>query len=178
MISIFQTGVLTVGFTEPVIGSTMHVPILAVAFAIYILGIASILYLRPRIMFRPGGTWKEFGVGRGENYTVLPFWLFAIFWAFLSYGVALVVMSQFAAVAMGAFPDQPSMMQQSMPMPSVQVQQAPPQMQVPQNSFIKPVSSLIGIPNNQPGYYVLQNNVAPGTQAQYVYYGTSPPPTN
>ena len=171
----------------------MHVPILAVAFAIYILGIALTLYLRPRIMFRPGGSWKEFGVGRGENYTVLPFWLFSIFWAFLSYGVALVVMSQFAAVAIQAFPDQsgPSMtqsqmpvqMQQSpMPMP-VPVQQSPMQMPVqmqspPQNSFIKPVSSLIGIPNNQPGYYVLQNNGSPGTQAQYIYYGTSPPPMN
>jgi len=136
-------------------------------------------------MFRPGGTWKEFGVGRGENYTVLPFWLFAIFWAFLSYGVALVVMSQFAAVAMGAFPDQPSMthtpihVQQPAQMPSVQVQQP---MQIhqptPPQNFIKPVSSLIGIPNNQPGYYVLQNNGSPGTPSHYIYYGTSPPPMN
>lgn len=163
----------------------MHVPILAVAFSIYILGIAVMLYLRPSIMFRPGGTWKEFGVGRGENYTVIPFWLFAIFWAFISYGVGLVIMSQFASIALGAFPEQvgPSMtmpmpVQQSAPAPQMQV----PQMQAPQAqsqptpNFIKPVSSLIGIPNSQPGYYVLQNNGLPGTQAQYVYYGTSPPP--
>ena len=159
----------------------MHVPILAVAFSIYILGIASMLYLRPSVMFRPGGTWKEFGVGRGENYTVIPFWLFAIFWAFISYGVGLVIMSQFANIALGAFPEQvgPSMTMpvqpqtQSMPsmqMPSPQIQSQPTP------NFIKPVSSLIGIPNSQPGYYVLQNNGLPGTQAQYVYYGTSPPP--
>ena len=169
----------------------MSVPILAVAFSIYILGIAVILFLRPRIMFKPGGNWKEFGIGRGENYTVIPFWLFAIFWAFISYGVGLVIMSQLANIAMGAFPEhapQPQMQQAAPP----QMQQvAPPQMQpqpqmlqqmapqMPQQSappaenFIKPVSSMIGIPQNQPGYYVLQNNGGPAPQ--YVYYGTSPP---
>lgn len=167
----------------------MPVPILAVAFSIYILGIASMLYLRPSVMFRPGGSWKEFGVGRGENYTVIPFWLFAIFWAFISYGVGLVIMSQLANIALGAFPEQagPSMtmpqvqsmpsMQQVQSMPSMQQVQSMPQVQSqPTPNFIKPVSSLIGIPNNQPGYYVLQNNGLPGTQAQYVYYGTAPPP--
>jgi len=164
----------------------MHVPILAVAFSIYILGIAVILYLRPSLMFKPGGTWKEFGVGRGENYTVVPFWLFAIFWAFISYGVGLVIMSQFANIALGAFPEQvgpsmtmptpmPMQQMQSPPPPSMQSPQSP-QSPVPTPNFIKPVSSLIGIPNNQPGYYVLQNNGLPGTQAQYVYYGTTPPP--
>jgi hypothetical protein len=159
----------------------MHVPILAVAFSIYILGIAIMLYLRPSVMFRPGGSWKEFGVGRGENYTVIPFWLFAIFWAFISYGVGLVIMSQLANIALGAFPEQvaPSMTMppQSMPqMQSMPQVQSMPQIQSPTPNFIKPVSSLIGIPNSQPGYYVLQNNALPGSQAQYVYYGTSPPP--
>jgi len=154
----------------------MSVPILAVAFSIYILGIAVILFIRPRIMFKPGGNWKEFGIGRGENYTVIPFWLFAIFWAFISYGVGLVIMSQLANIAMGAFPEhapQPQMQQVAPPQP--QPQQMPPQIQQQPaaESFIKPVSSMIGIPQNQPGYYVLQNNGGPAPQ--YVYYGTSPP---
>jgi len=151
-----------------------QLPILAVAFGIYILGIAVVLYLRPRIMFQPGGSWKEFGIGRGENHTILPFWLFAIFWAFISYGVALVVLSQFAHVANQPFmvpasAQQPQMLQQS------QQPQMPQQSQAPAN-YIKPVSSMIGLQQNTPGYYVLANSSQ--GQPQYVYYGTSPPPPN
>ena len=37
-------------------------------------------------MFREDGRWKEFGIGRDpKNFTYLPFWLFAIIWAILSY---------------------------------------------------------------------------------------------
>lgn len=143
----------------------MHLPILAVAFAIYIFGIAAVLVLRPTLMFRPGGTWKEFGIGRGENHSIFPFWLFAIFWAFISYGLGLVIMSQFAILAMSPEPGMPSMQQVSMPAPQ---QQAAP-------SFMKPVSSMMGLPSNSvPGFYVLQN--VSGQQPQYVYYGTEPPP--
>ena len=37
-------------------------------------------------MFREDGRWKEFGIGRDpKNFTYLPFWLFAILWAIVSY---------------------------------------------------------------------------------------------
>lgn len=37
-------------------------------------------------MFREDGRWKEFGIGRDpKNFTYIPFWLFAIIWAILSY---------------------------------------------------------------------------------------------
>ena len=153
----------------------MAVPILAVAFGIYIFGVSLVLYLRPTLMFGSGGDWKEFGIGRGDQRTVVPFWLFSIFWAFISYGVALVIMSQFASLA---FPEPqvaaPSMTMQA-PTPTMTVQ-APPIVQAPAN-FIKPVSSSIGVPNNTPGYYVLQNTNASGLP-QYVYYGTEPPRLN
>ena len=186
----------------------MQVPILALAFAIYIVGIAIVLYLRPKLMFLPGGAWKEFGVGRGESHTVMPFWLFAIFWAFISYGVGLVIMSHFATLAINAFPEsrhqgpQPQMQmpQQQMPQQQMPQMQAPqsqmqaPQMQAPQpqqvfqqqlpqiqqqmsspaHAFMKPVSSVMGINNNAPGYYVLQNS-GPSGMPQYVYFGTEPP---
>jgi hypothetical protein len=138
----------------------MHLPILAVAFAIYILGIALVLYFRPALMFRPGGSWKEFGIGRGENHSVFPFWLFAVFWAFISYGLGLVIMSQFAMIALSSFPE-----------PSMQ-QVAPPAMQ----PVARPVSSMLGLQQNSvPGYYVLQNT-SQTASPQYVYYGTEPPP--
>ena len=45
-------------------------------------------------MFSKEGIWKEFGLGRHpEKYTWLPFWLFAIMWAMLSYIIVLVIAS-------------------------------------------------------------------------------------
>jgi hypothetical protein len=161
----------------------MNIPILAVAFGFYIFGISLVLYLKPQVMFGKGGDWKEFGIGRGENRTVIPFWLFCIFWAFISYGVALVIMSQFANIANSGFPDQaPSITapayshapQQTLVAPSYQ----PVQVARPTNEFMKPVSSAFGIPGNMPGYYVLQNTGNAAAPPQYVYYGTEPPKIN
>jgi hypothetical protein len=53
---------------------------------LYLLGVGIILALKPRLMFADDGAWKEFGLGRNpERYTWLPFWLFAIGWAILSF---------------------------------------------------------------------------------------------
>ena len=178
----------------------MNIPILAVAFGFYIFGISLVLYVKPHIMFGKGGDWKEFGIGRGENRTVIPFWLFCIFWAFISYGVALVIMSQFAHIANSSFPDQnntvPSITTQNSVYSSAPQQspiysnvsqqnpvyQQPMQQSIqsprPVNDFMKPVSSAFGIPGNMPGYYVLQNSGNSGAPPQYVYYGTEPPRVN
>lgn len=151
---------------------SFHLPILAVAFGIYIFGISAVLYFRPQLMFKPSGTWKEFGVGRGEERTVVPFWLFAVFWAFISYGTALVIMSQFANMALNAFPEQNVHTSVQMPMQNVVPQ--PNQMPSTQTpSFIRPVSSSFGINPGNPGFYVLQN-MSSGPP-QYVYYGPNPP---
>jgi hypothetical protein len=59
---------------------------------LYLTGIAIVMVLRPTLMFRPDGTWKEFGIGRNPAYyTWLPFWLFAIVWAILSYLLVLLL---------------------------------------------------------------------------------------
>jgi hypothetical protein len=158
-----------------------QLPILAVAFGIYIFGIAIILFLRPTAMFQPGGSWKEFGIGRGDNHTIIPFWLFAIFWAFISYGVALVVLSQFANIANqsvnpGLLP-QPQIYQgQAQAVPSIPQQQQFMQ-QVAPAAVAQPISSMIGLQQNIPGFYVL-SGTGSGTQPQYVYYGTAPPPVS
>jgi hypothetical protein len=52
---------------------------------IYLVGIATLLYLKPSIMFHKDGRWKEFGVG-GDETTVFPLWMFCIVWAVISYG--------------------------------------------------------------------------------------------
>jgi hypothetical protein len=43
-------------------------------------------------MFHADGKWKEFGLGRSkERHTWMPFWLFSILWAILSYLLILTV---------------------------------------------------------------------------------------
>ena len=62
--------------------------ILWLAIVFYSVGLAGILYFRPRLMFNEDGTWKEFGYQRNARHTIFPFWLFAITWAFVSYALA------------------------------------------------------------------------------------------
>jgi len=50
--------------------------------------------LKPELMFSKDGAWKEFGLGRDkQTHTWMPFWLFAIMWAIISYIIILVVAS-------------------------------------------------------------------------------------
>jgi len=61
---------------------------------LYLLGISVILTFKPDVMFTKEGNWKEFGLGRSKShYTWIPFWLFAILWAILSYLIVLVIAS-------------------------------------------------------------------------------------
>ena len=58
------------------------------------MGISTILILKPELMFTKDGGWKEFGLGRSKHkYTWMPFWLFAILWAVVSYIIVLVIAS-------------------------------------------------------------------------------------
>ena len=57
---------------------------------LYLLGISIILSIKPKLMFSKDGNWKEFGLGRHpDKYTWMPFWLFTIIWAILSYTIVL-----------------------------------------------------------------------------------------
>lgn len=57
---------------------------------LYLAGVSTVLYFKPDLMFNSDGEWKEFGLGRNqEKYTWMPFWLFTILWAMLSYLIVL-----------------------------------------------------------------------------------------
>jgi hypothetical protein len=63
---------------------------------LYLIGISIILVLRPELMFAKSGKWKEFGLGRNkEHYTWMPFWLFAIMWAIISYITVISISSSY-----------------------------------------------------------------------------------
>jgi hypothetical protein len=66
--------------------------VLLFAGILYLFVIGSVLVLRPQLMFTAKGAWKEFGIGRNpELYTWMPFWLFAILSAILSYMFVLLI---------------------------------------------------------------------------------------
>ena len=83
--------------------------VLWIALGIYIAGVALVLFLRPTLMFRSGsGAWKEFGLGSGgsgsDDYTLFPFWMFALAWAVISYAAATLAVVFFVAPAASAAP--------------------------------------------------------------------------
>lgn len=59
---------------------------------LYLTAMAVILLVKPAFMFRPDGSWKEFGIGRNpKHYTPLPLWLYSILAALLSYFIVLLI---------------------------------------------------------------------------------------
>jgi len=75
--------------------------ILWIAIVLYSAGLALVLHFRPALMFNEDGTWKEFGYQRSSRHTMLPFWLFVIVWAFMSYAIAASITWYFSAPAVG-----------------------------------------------------------------------------
>ena len=123
---------------------------LIVAGLVYLTGIAVLLLIKPKFMFREDGRWKEFGIGRDpENFTYCPFWLFTILWAMISYIVIL-------------FMEEPSV--QAQPLPQANVPR------VRNNGVANAVQELV------PGYYML-NEGATGRNGvpRYVYLGPEEP---
>ena len=67
--------------------------VLLYSAVLYLLGIAIVLYVRPSLMFKHNGQWKEFGL-KGTDTTYFPFWLFCILWAVVAHGVIRLVYSE------------------------------------------------------------------------------------
>ena len=76
--------------------------ILWIAIVLYSAGLALVLHFRPALMFNEDGTWKEFGYQRSSRHTLLPFWLFVIVWAFVSYAIAASITWYFSAATVPA----------------------------------------------------------------------------
>lgn len=149
----------------------MHV--LFLALTIYLVGTTIILYLRPSIMFHPGGTWKEFSLNPDPNHTNMPFWLFSILWAFLSYLIASFIQRMMVTVPT---PEGESADFEPIELPEpVEL----PETDIPNLTEAEPVSKNMGLNKTRNGYYVLNTQKYSRNQVpMYVYYGDSPPSTN
>lgn len=142
------------------------------AIAIYIVGIAVILYTRPSFMFRDDGIWKEFGLSSRDQFTVFPFWMFALVWSILSYALANLA-SLFVA----------SVVAKSVSLASAQAPTSTPVSNfIPVSSQQSPLPSFPASALNEaaaatavgriPGYYVLEGAM---NGPRYVYWGPEPP---
>ena len=71
---------------------------LILSAVLYLLGVATLLLFRPKLMFKKDGSWKEFGT-ISDEHSIFPFWLFCIVWAIISYLVTLLVVGEYATAA-------------------------------------------------------------------------------
>jgi hypothetical protein len=157
------------------------------AFGIYIIGVAIVLYIRPGIMFAEnGGAWKEFGLSNKGSYTIFPFWLFSVIWAFLSYTFATMIALLLTSLALRSMPS--NNMSQFVPNNFPRGENVLQNLYQNMNNDIHPISSFKpnvpvpvpvpvsappSVPAQMPGYYVLSNS-SPGPP-RYVYFGQEPP---
>jgi hypothetical protein len=134
------------------------------ALGIYIVGIAVVLFIRPSSMFSAAG-WKEFGLANTANYTVFPFWMYAIVWAVISYALASLFTLTVANSVIGSedmnLNNNTNLNNIATPISKIKTPVVP----LPSTSASGPPSA--------PGYYILEEAVK--GPAKYVYYGPNPP---
>lgn len=144
--------------------------LLIYAGLLYLIGISIVLILKPDLMFAKDGSWKEFGLGRSKHkYTWLPFWLFAISWAIISYIIVLIIASATGLAGVSNNIDVPvqnnSIEPENISMKSIQ------------GSFNNTSKKQL-IPTNdmKPGYYILNTNetMKKGIP-KYIYLGPESP---
>jgi hypothetical protein len=144
--------------------------ILWYAIALYIVGIAVILYFRPSVMFRDDGVWKEFGISSRENFTVFPFWMFALVWSILSFALANLAslfVASVVAKSSSAFAQQQQSLPQSLPQSQPNFIPSPT---FPASVFNSPIPTVSS--HTVPGYYVLESAT---NGPRYVFWGPNPP---
>jgi hypothetical protein len=147
----------------------MHV--LFLALTIYLIGTTVVLYVRPTVMFHPGGAWKEFSLNPDDNHTYMPFWLFSILWALFSYLVATFIQRMSAGR-----PETDDFERIELPMELEPTAESTVEPEMNLDDIAEPVSKNMGLNKTRNGFYVLNTNKYNKSRVPtYVYYGDKPP---
>jgi hypothetical protein len=148
---------------------------LVVAGILYLVVIAIVLTAKPSLMFDEEGNWKEFGIGRNpRTHTWMPFWLFAIGAALLSYILTILLFAAFSVPT--------GLKESAVPAKNRGATAPAPQaieeiVEVEEADFVRPSlrsRRLRGTPTELPdGYYMLNREAteALGGVPKYVYLG-------
>lgn len=153
------------------------------AIAIYSVGLAAVIWLRPALMFNENGTWKEFGYQRSSRHTLFPVWLFAIAWAFVSYALAaaliwiltgrsLAAAAASAAASSARWTPSRGLMEQE-----EDEEESDDEFAIPVSRVPRAASRVTSNSSRKPreGYYVLDPESEQGGLRRYIYYGNKPP---
>jgi hypothetical protein len=147
------------------------------AIGVYIVGIAVVLFVRPTIMFSASG-WKEFGLANTANYTVFPFWMFAIAWAVVSYAMASLFTLTLAGSVIGDVgADDAVMGSNNVNLNNIATPASKVVVAAPAAVSAAPAAAVGAVEApaaTLPGYYILQEP-STGGPAKYVYFGEAPP---
>ena len=138
---------------------------------LYLLGISIVLILKPELMFAKDGTWKEFGLGRNKHkHTWMPFWLFAIMWAIISYIIVLVIAS---STGLGGVSNNIDVPVQNTSIEPNNVSMKAMSPVLPDNMSKKKPTSMDDM---KPGYYILDTNETMKRGIpKYIYLGPEAP---
>ena len=160
------------------------------AIAIYSVGLAGVIWLRPALMFNENGTWKEFGYQRSSRHTLFPVWLFAIVWACVSYALAAALIwiltgrtlaaSAAAVTAASASASRwtPSRGFREEDEEEVEEEEdSDEEFTIPVSRVPRSVSrnSTSSGKKPRPGYYMLDPESERGGLRRYIYFGDKPP---
>jgi hypothetical protein len=159
------------------------------AIAIYSVGLAAVIWLRPALMFNENGTWKEFGYQRSSRHTLFPVWLFAITWAFVSYALAAALIWILTDRSLATAASAAATASAARWTPSRGFREAEPEDDDEEDEesdeeFTIPVSrvprsvsrgSSTGGKKPREGYYVLDPESEQSGLRRYIYYGNRPP---
>ena len=129
---------------------------------LYLTGVVIILLTRPSLMFTEEGHWKEFGIGRNpRSYTWMPFWLFCILWALISYAAVTLFIRTISEKSNANFE-----INETSPTPNGNRRR---------RGLRSALSPATQWGDFQPGYYVLNKSASNRKGIpQYVYYGAPP----
>ena len=134
---------------------------------LYLLGVAIILFFRPKLMFHEDGRWREFGFGVKEK-TVFPFWLFCIVWAIVSYLLTMAFVDEHRG-GHGAHSR----------VPILKETETPDDLLMPLPLKTKSRAKATEVEGNmKPGYYVLDKRALKEKGVpNYIYVGEDPSDT-
>ena len=146
---------------------------------LYLMGVSIVLYYKPQLMFTTEGEWKEFGLGRNPaQYTWLPFWLFTLLWAMLSYLIVLTLLSPSPSLAPSSLASSsfaPSFFSDAPEVPLSMEELGPENISTKSlPSSLKKRPSTVG--EMKKGYYILDaNETARRGIPKYIYLGPEAP---
>jgi len=145
--------------------------VLFFAGILYLFVIGSVLVLRPQLMFTAKGAWKEFGIGRNpELYTWMPFWLFAILAAILSYMFVLLI------AGVGSLPGVDVVNEVVISEPAENIPLSRRGRSTTSSAEGTDTSAITGKGEMKSGYYVLDAiETAKKGVPKYIYLGPEPP---